>query len=87
MKNIIEFINEVRRKANYGQKSTMICSEDELDQLSDIIRAGAKEMKFDLESEENQYSLTVGLLEIIETMGARDDDEVKIVLFKKDKDE
>lgn len=83
MKTINNFLNEVRNKASYGQKATMICTEDELDQLSDIIRAGAKAMKFDLKSEENQYSLTVSFLDMIETMGGMEDDEAKIVLFKK----
>ena len=88
MKQINDFINEVRRKVNYGQDSTMICSEDELDQLSDIIRAGAKEMKFDLESDENKYNLTVAFLDVIETLGSHDDnDKVEIKLFKKDKKE
>ena len=88
MKQINNFINEVRRKVNYGQDSTMICTEDELDQLSDIIRAGAKEMKFDLEANENKYSLTVGFLDIIETLGTHSNkDKVEIKLFKKDKKE
>ena len=84
MKDIKEFVNEVRNKASYGQKSTLICSEDELDRLSDIIRAGAKAMKYDLEADENKYDLVVGFLDIIETMGGREDDETKIVLFKKE---
>jgi hypothetical protein len=84
MKDLKDTINEVRNKASYGQKSTMICSEEELDRLSDIIRAGAKAMKFDLESKENQFDLTVGFLNIIETMGGGDDDEAKIILFKKE---
>ena len=54
MKQINNFINEVRRKVNYGQDSTMICTEDELDQLSDIIHAGAKEMKCHLEADEKR---------------------------------
>lgn len=88
MKQLNDFINEVRRKVNYGQDSTMICTEDELDQLSDIIRAGAKEMKFDLEANENKYSLTVGFLDIIETLGTHsNNDKVEIKLFKKDKKE
>ena len=88
MKQINNFINEVRRKVNYGQDSTMICTEDELDQLSDIIRAGAKEMKFDLEADEKKYSLTVGFLDIIETLGTHsNNDKVEIKLFKKDKKE
>lgn len=66
----------------------MICTEDELDQLSDIICAGAKEMKFDLEADENKYSLTVGFLDIIETLGTHsNNDKVEIKLFKKDKKE
>ena len=66
----------------------MICTEDELDQLSDIIRAGAKEMKFDLEADENKYSLTVGFLDIIETLGTHsNNDKVEIKFFKKDKKE
>ena len=75
MKNLKNFVNEVRNKASYGQKSTLICSEDELDRLSDIIRAGAKAMKYDL---------VVAFLDIIETMGGQEDDETKIVLFKKE---
>lgn len=83
MKKINDFINEVRRPANYRQKSTIICNEEELDELSDIIRAGAESKKFDLEAEKNQYSLVVSLLEQIETI--RDhNDEIKITLFKKD---
>jgi len=84
MKDIVDTINEVRNKASYGQKSTMICTEEELDRLSDIIRAGAKAMKFDLEAKENEFDLVVSLLNIIETMGGHDDDEAKIVLFKKE---
>ena len=84
MKDIKEFVNEVRNKASYGQKSTLICSEDELDRLSDIIRAGAKAMKYDLEADENKYDLVVSFLDIIETMGGQEDDETKIVLFKKE---
>lgn len=84
MKDIKEFVNEVRNKASYGQKSTLICSEDELDKLSDIIRAGAKAMKYDLEAEKNKYDLVVSFLDIIETMGGQEDDETKIVLFKKE---
>lgn len=84
MKDLKDTINEVRNKASYGQKSTLICSEEELDRLSDIIRAGAKAMKFDLEAKENEFDLTVGFLNIIETMGGHDDDEAKIVLFKKE---
>ena len=84
MKDIVDTINEVRNKASYGQKSTMICSEEELDKLSDIIRAGAKAMKFDLEKKENEFDLVVSLLNVIETMGGHDDDEAKIILFKKD---
>ena len=84
MKKIDDFINEVRRPVNYGQQSTIICNEKELDELSDIIRAGAEAKKFDLEAKKNQYSLVVSLLEHIETIGAHDDDEVKITLFKKD---
>lgn len=84
MKQISNFINEVRNKASYGQKSTLICSEDELDRLSDIIRAGAKEMKYDLEADKNKFDLVVSFLNIIETMGGQDDDETKIVLFKKE---
>ena len=84
MKDIVDIINEVRNKASYGQKSTMICSEEELDKLSDIIRAGAKAMKFDLEAKENEFDLVVSLLNVIETMGGHDDDEAKIILFKKD---
>ena len=76
-------VNEVRRPVNYGQQSTIICNEEELDELSDIIRAGAESKKFDLEAKKNQYSLVVSLLELIETIGAHDD-EVKITLFKKD---
>ena len=88
MKTLNNFINEVRRKVNYGQDSTMICTEDELDQLSDIIRAGAKALKFDLEAEENKFSLTVGFLDTIETLGSHsDEDKVEIKLFKKDKKE
>jgi len=84
MKDIKEFVNEVRNKASYGQKSTLICSEDELDRLSDIIRAGAKAMKYDLEADKNKYDLVVSFLDIIETMGGQEDDETKIVLFKKE---
>ena len=84
MKDIKEFVNEVRNKASYGQKSTLICSEDELDKLSDIIRAGAKAMKYDLEADKNKYDLVVSFLDIIETMGGQEDDETKIVLFKKE---
>lgn len=84
MKTLKDAINEVRNKASYGQKSTLICSEDELDRLSDIIRAGAKAMKYDLEAEKNKYDLVVGFLNIIETMGGQEDDETKIVLFKKE---
>ena len=84
MKDLKDTINEVRNRASYGQKSTLICSEEELDKLSDIIRAGAKTMKFDLEAKENEFDLVVGLLNIIETMGGHDDDEAKIVLFKKE---
>lgn len=84
MKDLKDTINEVRNRASYGQKSTLICSEEELDKLSDIIRAGAKAMKFDLEAKENEFDLVVGLLNIIETMGGHDDDEAKIVLFKKE---
>lgn len=84
MKDIKEFVNEVRNKASYGQKSTLICSEDELDKLSDIIRAGAKAMKYDLEAEKNKYDLVVSFLDIIETMGGQEDDETKIILFKKE---
>lgn len=84
MKNLKDAINEVRNKASYGQKSTLICSEDELDRLSDIIRAGAKAMKYDLEAKENEFDLVVGFLNIIETMGGQEDDETKIVLFKKE---
>ena len=84
MKSIKEFVNEVRNKASYGQKSTLICSEDELDRLSDIIRAGAKAMKYDLEADKNKYDLVVSFLDIIETMGGQEDDETKIVLFKKE---
>lgn len=88
MKTLNNFINEVRRKVNYGQDSTMICTEDELDKLSDIIRAGAKALKFDLEAEENKFSLTVGFLDTIETLGSHsDEDKVEIKLFKKDKKE
>jgi len=84
MKNLKNFVNEVRNKASYGQKSTLICSEDELDRLSDIIRAGAKAMKYDLEADKNKYDLVVSFLDIIETMGGQEDDETKIVLFKKE---
>lgn len=84
MKQISNFINEVRNKASYGQKSTLICSEDELDRLSDIIRAGAKATKYDLEADKNKFDLVVSFLNIIETMGGQDDDETKIVLFKKE---
>lgn len=84
MKDIKEFVNEVRNKASYGQKSTLICSEDELDKLSDIIRAGAKAMKYDLEADKNKYDLVVSFLDIIETMGGQEDDETKIILFKKE---
>lgn len=84
MKDIKEFVNKVRNKASYGQKSTLICSEDELDKLSDIIRAGAKAMKYDLEAEKNKYDLVVSFLDIIETMGGQEDDETKIILFKKE---
>jgi hypothetical protein len=84
MKNLKNFVNEVRNKASYGQKSTLICSEDELDRLSDIIRAGAKAMKYDLEADKNKYDLVVAFLDIIETMGGQEDDETKIVLFKKE---
>ena len=84
MKDIKEFVNEVRNKASYGQKSTLICSEDELDRLSDIIRAGAKAMKYDLEADKNKYDLVVSFLDIIETMGGQEDDETKIILFKKE---
>jgi len=84
MKDLKDTINEVRNKASYGQKSTMICTEEELDRLSDIIRAGAKAMKFDLEAKENEFDLVVSLLNIVETMGGHDDDEAKIILFKKE---
>lgn len=84
MKDLKDAINEVRNKASYGQKSTLICSEEELDKLSDIIRAGAKAMKYDLEAKENEFDLVVGFLDIIETMGGQEDDETKIVLFKKE---
>ena len=88
MKQINDFINEVRRKVNYGQDSTMICTEEELDQLSDIIRAGAKALKFDLEADANKFSLTVGFLNTIETLGSHsDEDKIEIKLFKKDKKE
>ena len=84
MKDLNNFINEVRNKASYGQKSTLICSEDELDMLSDIIRAGAKSMKYDLKSKEHEFDLVVSFLNIIETMGGHEDDETKIILFKKE---
>jgi len=84
MKDLKDTINEVRNKASYGQKSTLICSEEELDRLSDIIRAGAKELKYDLEADNNKYDLVVAFLNIIETMGGQEDDETKIVLFKKE---
>ena len=88
MKTLNNFINEVRRKVNYGQDSTMICTEEELDKLSDIIRAGAKALNFDLEAKENEFSLTVGFLDTIETLGSHsDEDKVEIKLFKKDKKE
>lgn len=88
MKQINSFINEVRRKINYAQDCTMICDEKELDQLSDIIRAGANAMKFDLEAEENKFSLTVGFLDVIETLGSHTDkDKLEIKLFKKDNKE
>ena len=84
MKDLKDTINEVRNKASYGQKSTLICSEEELDRLSDIIRAGAKELKYDLEADKNKFDLVVAFLNIIETMGGQEDDETKIVLFKKE---
>ena len=44
--------------------------------------------KFDLEADENKYSLTVGFLDIIETLGTHsNNDKVEIKLFKKDKKE
>ena len=55
-----------------------------MDRLSDIIRAGAKAMKYDLEADKNKYDLVVSFLDIIETMGGQEDDETKIVLFKKE---
>ena len=41
-------------------------------------------MKYDLEADKNKYDLVVSFLDIIETMGGQEDDETKIVLFKKE---
>ena len=52
------------------------------------IRAGANAMKFDIEAEENKFSLTVGFLDVIETLGSHSDkDKIEIKLFKKDNKE
>ena len=45
-------------------------------------------MKFDIEAEENKFSLTVGFLDVIETLGSHSDkDKIEIKLFKKDNKE
>lgn len=87
MKDIKELISERREPKGYTSQGTMLCNVDELDEFCECIRAGAKAIKFDLESEENRFHIIKMALEDLEGLSRVGDSlEFKVRLAPDEKE-
>ena len=66
MKTINQLIDERREAKGYISNSTMLCNVDELDELCECLREGAKAIKFDLEAKENEFHIIKQTLDTLE---------------------